>query len=39
MLGEIMDAVLPVSMLDDEFPSGFAIIGHVGNLNHLCLLS
>lgn len=31
-----MDAILPASMLDDDFPSGFAVIGHVGTLNHLC---
>lgn len=27
-----MDAVLPASMLDDDLPAGFAIIGHVGRL-------
>lgn len=32
MLGEIMDAVLPGNMFDNEVPSGFSIVGHVGKL-------
>lgn len=27
-----MDAVLPADTFDDELPTGFAIVGHVGEL-------
>lgn len=30
VLDEIMDAILPADVVDDEVPSSFTIVGHVG---------
>jgi hypothetical protein len=30
MVDEIMDAILPADVVDDEVPSSFTIVGHVG---------
>jgi hypothetical protein len=30
IVDEIMDAILPADVVDDEVPSSFTIVGHVG---------